>query len=70
MAYPTRGSSSRASPRQWSLLNVLFALIAIIAFVATLSPAGSPVGGVMAEEAATQSRSEYGDVIGIDLGTT
>jgi hypothetical protein len=43
---------------------MLFALIAIAAFVSTLAP------GVMAAEESTQTRPEYGDVIGIDLGTT
>jgi hypothetical protein len=64
MAYPTRAKSSRTTRRQWSIASVLLALLALIAFVSTLTP------GVMAEEEAAQSRSEYGDVIGIDLGTT
>jgi hypothetical protein len=64
MAYPTRAKSSRTTRRQWSIASGLLALLALIAFVSTLTP------GVMAEEEAAQSRSEYGDVIGIDLGTT
>lgn len=60
-----QGKQHRSSP--YSFLNILFGLVALIALVATFAPASSHGFGVMA---ADEKRSEYGTVIGIDLGTT
>ena len=48
-----------------SLLTILFACLAVFAFAATFAPA---TVGVAAQD--STKKSEYGTVIGIDLGTT
>ncbi|PWN18283.1 heat shock protein 70 [Microstroma glucosiphilum] len=58
--------SSSSLLKSLSPLNVIFAFLAIFAFATTFAP-GSNFGGVAAQD---QKRSEYGSVIGIDLGTT
>lgn len=77
MAYPSRASASVARRRRAnakatassrvSVLNILLALVAIFALGAVFPSSSSPAGGVMA---ADEKRSDYGSVIGIDLGTT
>ena len=47
-----------------TFLSVVFALLALLSLSSLLSE--SPAGGVAAQE----KRSDYGTVIGIDLGTT
>ncbi|KDN52192.1 heat shock protein 70 [Tilletiaria anomala UBC 951] len=49
-----------------SLLSIIFAFLTIFAFASTFAPA---TVGVAADDASTK-KSEYGTVIGIDLGTT
>lgn len=62
----SKRSSSSSLLKSLSPLNVIFAFLAIFAFATTFAP-GSNFGGVAAQD---QKRSEYGSVIGIDLGTT
>ncbi len=47
-----------------SLLTLLVAVLGLFAFAATFAPASVGV------HAAADKKSEYGTVIGIDLGTT
>ena len=67
-----RASRSKRSSTSFlsslSPLNVIFAILAIFAFATAFAPAGSNAGFGVA--AADEKRSEYGTVIGIDLGTT
>ncbi|KAN0061569.1 ATPase with role in protein import into the ER [Thecaphora frezii] len=59
--------SQRASSRT-SFLTILMAVIALLTFSAVFSSSSSASG--MGVAAAADKRSEYGTVIGIDLGTT
>ena len=71
MAYPSRGSrpSQRANHKRsmFASLSVVNVLLAFVALFALMSSFTSTSTGVMAAE---DKRSEYGVVIGIDLGTT
>ena len=60
----------RAQASKWrpSFMSVVMAIIAILTFSAVFS-SGASAGG-MGVAASTDKRSEYGTVIGIDLGTT
>lgn len=61
-----RNSSLTAALARPSLLTILFTLLTIFAFAATFAPASFAVSA----DAAADKKSEYGTVIGIDLGTT
>ena len=51
-----------------AFMTIVMAILALLTFSAFMAP-GSSAGG-MGVAAATDKRSEYGTVIGIDLGTT